>query len=253
MQNRKQQKYVANDVNHKRVFKEQHDVCHPLRGATCDNIHKSPVCEKNQTGQNNQLSCISYVRVKENKLNKVVDLNNCIRENTNRTCPVSNVDKNVRNGGFHEATCIVWNIGGLGNKLGNECVQYFFKEYDIIFLSETWLRETDLKPDFADYEILNITRRCINAKAKKGSGGQMVIFNQDKVAVKLIEHFCDHFDVIEITGVIMVIVEKKINVISCYIPPKDTTFVCSTCGGDNSDQLNTLIDKYRKKQCCCNW
>ena len=141
MQNRKQQKYVANDVNHKRVFKEQHDVC--------------------QTGQNNQLSCISYVRVKENKLNKVVDLSNCIRENTNRTCPASNVDKNVRNDGFHEVTCIVWNIGGLGNKLGNECVQYFFKEYDIIFLSETWLRETDLKPDFADYEILNITRRCI--------------------------------------------------------------------------------------------
>ena len=71
----------------------------------------------------------------------------------------------------------------------------------------------------------------------------MVIFNQDKVPVKLIEYFCDHFVVVEITGVI---VEKKINIISCYIPPKDTTFVCSTCGGDYFDQLNTLIDKYRK-------
>ena len=31
----------------------------------------------------------------------------------------------------------------------------------------------------------------------------MVIFNQDKVPVKLIEYFCDHFVVVEITGVIV--------------------------------------------------
>ena len=30
----------------------------------------------------------------------------------------------------------------------------------------------------------------------------MIIFYQDKVAVKLVEHFCDHFVVVEITGVI---------------------------------------------------
>ena len=35
-----------------------------------------------------------------------------------------------------------------------------------------------------------------------------------------------------------------VHILSCYIPPKDPTFICSTCPGDYYDQLGRCIQNY---------
>ena len=142
--------------------------------------------------------------------------------------------------------CVAWNICGLNNKLGNEALQKYLTNFDVIFLSETWLTKRDLEIDdifFGDYELEHVIRPNIHARAKRGSGGLSVLFNPEKVDVKLLESCCDHFLVAKVKPAST---ETHFTVISCYIPPKDTTFLCSACSGDYYNQLSNLIVKYRE-------
>ena len=65
--------------------------------------------------------------------------------------------------------CVVWNIGGVGGKLGIDEVQNLLKDSDIPFLSETWLLEKDLRrsnANFDDFEMVNIIRGNPHTRAK---------------------------------------------------------------------------------------
>ena len=58
--------------------------------------------------------------------------------------------------------CVAWTTGGVGGKLGIDEVQNLLKDYDITFLSETWLLEKDLRrsnTNFGDFEMVNIIRK----------------------------------------------------------------------------------------------
>ena len=75
--------------------------------------------------------------------------------------------------------CVVWNIGGVGGKLGIDEVQNLLKDSDITFLSETWLLEEDLRTrnaNFGDFEMVHIIRKNPHTRTKRGAGGQMILF-----------------------------------------------------------------------------
>ena len=64
-----------------------------------------------------------------------------------------------------------WNVRGLTrDKLDNNVMGSIFAEFDIIILTETWLRKEDELPieGFVNY---NYNRKHINSAAKRGSGG----------------------------------------------------------------------------------
>lgn len=140
---------------------------------------------------------------------------------------------------------MVWNINGLGSKLESGDLQEYLKQYDIIFLSETWLTQHQLNINeiyFDNYEIVNAVRQKVHKKAKRGSGGLTIMYNPDTITVNVVETKCDHFIVIEDNNTVK---SESITVISAYVPPKDTTYVCSTCSNDYFDQLSLLVAKYR--------
>ena len=72
-----------------------------------------------------------------------------------------------------------------------------------------------------------------------GSGGQLILYKSERVALKLLENHCDHFVTTEITNPQSR--TDSLTIITCYIPPKETTFVCKTCSGDYYEQLERLI------------
>ena len=60
--------------------------------------------------------------------------------------------------------------------------------------------------------------------------------------VKITESHSDHFVIVKASS----LGEKmsRVHILSCYIPPKDTTFICSTCPSDYYDQLGRCRHKY---------
>ena len=139
---------------------------------------------------------------------------------------------------------VVLNIGGVGGKLGVDEVQNLLIDSDIAFLSETWLLEKDLRRSNANsggFEMVNIIRKNPHTRAKRGAGGQMMLYRPNHMNVKITESQCDYFVIVKARR----LGEKMsgVHILSCYIPSKDTTFICSTCPGDYYDQLGRCIQK----------
>ncbi len=73
--------------------------------------------------------------------------------------------------------CIAWNINGLTDKLGYPHILNLLVQFDLIFISESWL-DKNAKDD-PDIEILgysakNYPRTHIHAKAYRSSGGLLL-------------------------------------------------------------------------------
>ena len=119
--------------------------------------------------------------------------------------------------------------------------------FDVIILSETWLTEKDLILNdiyFGSYNVINVTRNVFRVNATRGSGGQLILFNTN-VNVTKIKSICEHFLVLKVSG--EETHSESATLISSYIPPKETTFVCNSCSNDYYDQLLVLTAKYRNQ------
>lgn len=90
----------------------------------------------------------------------------------------------------------------------------------------------------------NVVRANPHHRAKRGSGGQTTLYNPDNVNLKVLENRCDHFVVSEVKQNNLPS-HDTVTVISCYVPPRDTTFLCTTFPGDYYEELNRLVAKYQ--------
>ena len=133
------------------------------------------------------------------------------------------------------------------NLISNPNVKTFLSAFDVIFLSETWLTTKQLDMEylvFGNYTIHSFLKKKQHQGARRGSGGEMILYTSEKVSVNVLENKCDHF-VVSCIWPNQVYSAGFTIVISCYIPPKDTTFICTSCCGDYFNQLWGLIAKYR--------
>ena len=139
-------------------------------------------------------------------------------------------------------SCISWNINGLGDKLGYPHILSQLLQFDIIFLSETWLpadSKNDPDLDISGYETNNFPRAYIHEKAYRSSGG-LIMYVKHSVSkyVKIVQNICDHFVVVSITGS-----NENVYIIFCYILPSDTPYFCKSC---DNNYVETLVDLYIK-------
>ena len=76
--------------------------------------------------------------------------------------------------------CSVWNVSGLGNKLGNNLIAniMFHLDLDILCVCETFLRNNDCPPSNHNYIWFGSNRKLLSKKATRGSGGVGVFINQ---------------------------------------------------------------------------
>ncbi len=141
---------------------------------------------------------------------------------------------------------ISMNINGLGDKLRYPGNMEYLMEYDIILISESWLRE---RSNPADYQIpwfkeFNIYRKHLHVNALRASGGILVYIRKRYLSnIKIVQELCDHFVVLEVKdndNTLMYIID-------CYIPPSDTTFVCKTCDNNYYCSLTDLVVHYSAK------
>ena len=108
----------------------------------------------------------------------------------------------------------------------------------MIILLETWQTKNDCTIRFGDFKIVDAIRVVTHEKSKRCSGGQLILYKLKRVALNLLVNDCDHFVTTEITNP-----ESRtdsLTIISCYILPKETTFVCKTCSGDYYEQFEGL-------------
>lgn len=130
----------------------------------------------------------------------------------------------------------------MGNKLGIHHIQDFLKDFDLILISETWLQERDSDDvTFGNYEVHYVIRKSLHKNARRGSGG-MTILHRNTVDVKIVQTVCDHFAVLQLQN--KTLEDDKLYIISCYIPPAGTTFLCRDCNGDYFSVLNELVETY---------
>ncbi len=137
-------------------------------------------------------------------------------------------------------SCIAWNVNGLGDKLGYQHILKCLLQFDIIFLTETWLdadSKSDPDLDISGYETNNYPRSSIHKKAYRASGGLMLYVKKSiSKYVTVVKNVCDHFIVISINES-----HVKTFVIFCYILPSDTPYLCKSCDGN---YIETLVDLY---------
>lgn len=100
--------------------------------------------------------------------------------------------------------CICWNINGLTEKLGYPHVINLLTQFDLIFISETWLENEKLDDpvqEIKGFTPFNFPRTHIHAKAYRASGG-LILYVKDTIAknVNVVKNVCDHFIIVCING-----------------------------------------------------
>ncbi len=136
---------------------------------------------------------------------------------------------------------LAWNIHGLSDKLGYPDIQSKLRKYNIILLSETWLREESHENDYKlDGYIGKSIPRCNLDAHTKASGGLIMYVKRDvNKYVKFIKSICDHFMVIKIESI-----PTPIFIVFSYILPYDTTYKCPSCDNNFYEQLYDLYITY---------
>ncbi len=139
--------------------------------------------------------------------------------------------------------CISWNINGLTDKLGYPHVSSLLTQFDLIFISESWLeieKIDDPVHTIPGFTPNNFPRTHIHAKAHRASGG-LILYVKDKIAknVNVLKNICDHFIIVCINGY-----HEKIFLIFCYIPPQDSPHLCKSCDGNLIEMLFDLHAEY---------
>ena len=126
-----------------------------------------------------------------------------------------------------------WNIHSLGYKIELPHVHNIISSHDIIFLSETWLKQTENLADYHinGYNMLNYARPETNIERNSPcpSGGILVyvkseIFKQ----TSLVFNQCDHIVTLKVSSSTSS-PQDDIYIIHAYLSPENTTFECKSC------------------------
>ncbi len=136
---------------------------------------------------------------------------------------------------------LAWNIHGLSDKLGYPDVFTKLTNYNIILLSESWLRESSDEKEYTlKGYVPKSVPRCNTDDYSKASGGLIMYVKKDISAyVKFQKSLCDHFMVIRIENI-----PTPIFIIFSYILPFDTTYKCPSCDNNFYEQLYDLYITY---------
>ncbi len=136
---------------------------------------------------------------------------------------------------------LAWNIHGLGDKLGYPDIYHKLKRHDIIFLSETWLKENTPEKEYQlDGFVPKSVPRCNIDNNNKVSGGLLLYIKKDiRTQVDFINSHCDHFLVIRVNNL-----PRPIYVIFSYVLPYDSSYKCQSCDNNFYEQLYDLYIKY---------
>lgn len=135
--------------------------------------------------------------------------------------PFSPVEMPTGDKHFGELKLCMWNMYGMSDlKMSN--LQVYFKEFDVIFLLETWHDQLDVI-SLEGYEYLNYCRKNVHVNARRRSGGIGVLIKKD------IRHYFSekrkHEDVIIWFALNknMMGRDKDIMIAAIYIPPDDSS------------------------------
>ncbi len=144
------------------------------------------------------------------------------------------------------------NIKGLSTKLGVKENRDSLFNNDIIMLSETWLgkhsndKKSKKKYSIPDFKPINRPRMFRHPRAKRDSGGILLYIRKNLLGkIKVVENMCDHYSIVKITNMF----PFTAYIIFCYIPPKDSDYVCRTCDNHYLEHLTDLVVKYSAKGC----
>lgn len=137
---------------------------------------------------------------------------------------------------------VSWNINGISEKMSIPDVAEYLDVFDIIMLTETWLKKDNCSQvSLSGYQSFHTVRESLHRRARRASGG-ISVFVKEHLPARIVENVCDHFVVLELgSGG-----KRKHYIIVCYVPPKGTSFQCSNCPGDYFNDLSRLLQKYRK-------
>ncbi len=139
---------------------------------------------------------------------------------------------------------LAWNIHGVSDKLGYPDIYKKLKNYNVIFLSESWLREN---ADEKEYDLKGYAPTCVPrcniGDFSKASGGLIMYVKKDiSDYVNFQKSVCDHFMVIRIENI-----PTPTFIIFSYILPLDTTYKCPSCDNNFYEQLYDLYITYSSR------
>ena len=138
-----------------------------------------------------------------------------------------------------------WNVRGLTrDKLDNNVMGSITAEFDVIILTETWLREEDQLPieGFVNY---NYNHEHVNSAAKTGSGGICwYIRNNLKSFIKPILHHEDNLVWFSVTQNLSS-KTRPVALGAVYFPPMGSIYNCSKSYFTMLEQdCRHLMDKF---------
>ena len=130
-----------------------------------------------------------------------------------------------------------WNINGLSQeKSETEDFQDFIKNFDIVFLSETWQSATSIHelqhPKEYSYEFVCRTKNC---RKGRGSGG-ILVYYKSKLKNKLAVHDNTFDNILWLKVSKGVICDKEIYIAGVYNSPKNSKYAKN----NNCNVLDTL-------------
>ena len=133
-----------------------------------------------------------------------------------------------------------WNVNGLSPyKMQDSVLGNFFKRFDLILLSETWMSNQD-NYEMDGYIFKNFPRKCIHPNATRHSGGLCVLYKRSVTYV---------FELMPISDDSSVIIRMKncktfgcrdIYIIHSYIPPEYSTHLCEDAYDELKRRLASL-------------
>lgn len=120
----------------------------------------------------------------------------------------------------HDISALAWNINGISDKLGDPDVQEIIKSHHIVVLTETQ-KGKSYKVNFPGYYTKHFARKTIHPKAKRASGGMLVLIsNKINKHVKIMKQTNEFIIWIQIKAE----KNKTLYIGAVYVSPEESSY-----------------------------